>query len=127
MENLPMDSNEFSTSIDELLEEDELCNVEQTDSPILRNAKIRDMDPSSMYKKDEQWIQEWCFNLKRDNVSNMLILAACFVTLTNPFFLKILQPYVPIFFESNVIGYNTWGSYIFGAIFTLIYAFLTLK
>ena len=127
MEHLPMDSNEFSTSIDELLEEDDYIN-QCNNSPVKRShLNIREMDPSLTYKKDEQWIQEWCLNLKRDDISNMLILAACFAVLTNPFLLKMLQPYIPIFFENNSIGYNVWGTYIFGAIFALMYAFMTLK
>ena len=132
MEQLPMDSNEFSTSIDDLLEEDDGYTINRcnsNNSPVIKRSQvdIRDMDPSLAYKKDEQWIQEWCLNLKRDDISNMLILAACFAILTNPFLLKMLQPYIPIFFESNSIGYNAWGTYIFGAIFALMYAFMTLK
>ena len=130
MQHLPMDSNEFSTSIDELLEEDDRYSIEQcSNSPVTKQSQlhVRASDPSLAYKKDEQWIQEWCFNLKRDDISNMLILAACFAILTNPFLLKMLQPYMPVFFESNSIGYNAWGTYMFGAIFSLIYAFMTLK
>ena len=131
MEHIPMHSNEFSTSIDELLDEDECHPINQcsNNSPVIKRSQldIREMDPSLAYKRDERWIQEWCLNLKRDDISNMLILAACFAVLTNPFLLKMLQPYIPIFFENNSIGYNVWGTYIFGAIFALMYAFMTLK
>ena len=125
MERIPMDSDEFSTSVDELLKDDN--DTEQSTIPVIRPVCDENIDSDLLCKNDKNWMREWCLDLKRDDISSMLIIAVCFTILTNPIFLNILQPYLPIFIQNNSIGYNTWGSYIFGAIFSLMYAFLVLK
>ena len=143
-----LDSKEFSTSIEELLQEDEVHDTttmshkkstdyesesdEEVDNDLdvpPKNLKLlmKDLDPTTAKKTSKQWVREWLFDMKRDMVSKLAILAALFVLFTNPFFVKILHEYLPFCFATGSIGYNGIGSFLLSAIFSVIYAFLALE
>ena len=139
-----LDSKEFSTAIEELLQEDEVYDTtkkgmdyeSESDGevdneldvpPIKLKLLMKDLDPSTSQKTDKQWVKEWLFSMKRDLVSKLAILASLFVLFTNPFFVKIIHEYLPFCFTTGSIGYNGIGSFLLSAIFSVIYAFLALE
>ena len=143
-----LDSKEFSTLIEELLQEDKVYDTttmsrrKNTDyksesdgevdneldvPPKKLKLLMKDLDPSTSQKTDKQWVKEWLFSMKRDLVSKLAILASLFVLFTNPFFVKIIHEYLPFCFTTGSIGYNGIGSFLLSAIFSVIYAFLALE
>ena len=139
-----LDSKEFSTAIEELLQEDEVYDTtkkgmdyesesdgemdNELDVPPKKlKLLMKDLDPSTSQKTDKQWVKEWLFSMKRDLVSKLAILASLFVLFTNPFFVKIIHEYLPFCFTTGSIGYNGIGSFLLSAIFSVIYAFLALE
>ena len=139
-----LDSKEFSTAIEELLQEDELYDTtkkgmdyeSESDGEVDNELDVppkklkllmKDLDPSTSQKTDKQWVKEWLFSMKRDLVSKLAILASLFVLFTNPFFVKIIHEYLPFCFTTGSIGYNGIGSFLLSAIFSVIYAFLALE
>ena len=139
-----LDSKEFSTAIEELLQEDEVYDTtkkgmdyeSESDGEVDNELDVppkklkllmKDLDPSTTQKTDKQWVKEWLFSMKRDLVSKLAILASLFVLFTNPFFVKIIHEYLPFCFTTGSIGYNGIGSFLLSAIFSVIYAFLALE
>ena len=139
-----LDSKEFSTAIEELLQEDEVYDTtkkgmdyeSESDGEVDNELDVppkklkllmKDLDPSTSQKTDKQWVKEWLFSMKRDLVSKLAILASLFVLFTNPFFVKIIHEYLPFCFTTGSIGYNGIGSFLLSAIFSVIYAFLALE
>lgn len=138
-----LDPNEFSTSIEELLKEDndyeshmkrsdcdsesDLDN-ERVVTPVLKKKESKTMlDESEPCFMKNRWMREWFFTLKRDFVSKVLILSILFVLFTNPISVRLLQEYLPFCFTTGSVGYNTIGSFVLSCIFSVIYAFLALE
>ena len=139
-----LDSKEFSTAIEELLQEDEVYDTtkkgmdyeSESDGEVDNELDVppkklkllmKDLDPSTSQKTDKQWVKEWLFSMKRDLVSKLAILESLFVLFTNPFFVRIIHEYLPFCFTTGSIGYNGIGSFLLSAIFSVIYAFLALE
>ena len=123
------EENEFSTLIDELLEEDDKFleesqetkkKTKQVTFETQENFNIKPMDEIHKYYKSE-WF------LSRELVSNISILALLFILFTNSYSISLLNNYLPICFHSNELSYNFLGSLIFGCILSILYAFLVLK
>ena len=144
-----LDPNEFSTSIDELLQEEDDITVPSTrkikDNEIVYDSESEhenepEKKPSSIKNKlktttstdlpcfmKKTWMKEWFFTMNRDFVSKVLILSILFVLFTNPFCIKLLQEYLPFCFTTGSVGYNMIGSLILSCLFSIIYAFLAIE
>ena len=119
---------QFSTLIDELLNEDDkyvqsnnniVVNTDTDDSVLLDKTKVgqyRINDESSFSHK------LWNHWLERKVVRNTAIVAILFVIVTSPFFLSLCSVYVPFTVDSK--SYTILGSFVIGTIYSLLCAFL---
>ena len=97
---MDVESTEFSTLIEELLNEDDKMLRQEKDTTVssedndfvvtdkkekndVHNKSVADSQTSSFSQK------LWCHWLQRDFVRNTAILAVLFVLITSPFFLSI--------------------------------------
>ena len=126
-----LDANEFSTSIEELLKEDNDYNKKndyESESDIDNDTTVVKKKTKTILKDDEpcfvqnRWMREWFFTLKRDFVSKMLILSVLFVLFTNPISVRLLQEYIPFCFMTGSVSYSTIGSFVLSCNFSVIYA-----
>ena len=96
-----LDANEFSTSIEELLKEDndyDKKNNYESKSDIDNDTTVIKKKEMKMILKDDEpcfvqnrWMREWFFTLKRDFVSKMLILSVLFILFTNPISVRLFR------------------------------------
>ena len=132
---MDVESTEFSTLIEELLNEDDKMLRQEKDTTVssedndfivtdkkekndIHNKSITDSQTSSFSQK------LWCHWLQRDFVRNTAILAVLFVLITSPFFLSICHVYVPFTVTNESHSYTLVGSFMIGTLYAIICAFL---
>jgi len=135
----PIESNEFSSLIEDLLNEDDkyskmlheekdaAASTEDNDIMHTNNKKASDVLDQLSVKdtKDSSLSQKlWCHWLQRDFVRNTAILAILFVLITSPFFLSICHVYVPFTVTNESYSYSLIGSFMIGTLYAIICAFL---
>ena len=125
--------NEYSTLVDDLIDEPE--HFQQPQQKIVPQKQTTQVNPVFDSPPPLQSKQKrTCMNIdicswfkKNDESVRVLgVLFLLFLIFTNPSFISHLHSYLPFVFDANLVNYNNYGSLCFGVLFALS-AFWLLK